>query len=237
MAMVERSVCPPSLKISIKTIELICVRCKSLPAGPPHPRIAGGGQFCRCGTNPSHRAAEGRRAGPPCHPGPAAVPALSIIQNGPDSFEGRKLGVLVSDGSDAALLDALTAAVEANGALIEIVAPKVGGFTTSDGKVRPAKQKVNGGPSVLYDAVAILISDDGARLLTSEATARDFVADAFAHAKFIAYVGSATPLLDKAAVVPDDGCMLPAKPDDAAAFIAACGQLRFWTREASVHSV
>jgi catalase len=90
---------------------------------------------------------------------------------------------------------------------------------------------------VLYDAVAVLISADAAPLFAIDKPSKDFVSDAFAHAKFIAYVGSATPLLDKAALVPDDGCMLPAKPDDAAAFIAACGQLRFWTREASVHSV
>ena len=35
-------------------------------------------------------------------------PALSIVANGPESFAGRKLGVLVTDGSDAAMLDALT---------------------------------------------------------------------------------------------------------------------------------
>ena len=29
-------------------------------------------------------------------------PALSIVQNGPKRFEGRKLGILVSDGTDAA---------------------------------------------------------------------------------------------------------------------------------------
>ena len=31
-------------------------------------------------------------------------PALSIIKNGPKRFEGRKLGILVTDGVDAALL-------------------------------------------------------------------------------------------------------------------------------------
>ena len=31
-------------------------------------------------------------------------PALSIIKNGPNRFEGRKLGILVTDGADAALL-------------------------------------------------------------------------------------------------------------------------------------
>jgi catalase len=164
-------------------------------------------------------------------------PALSIIQNGPQSFEGRKLGILVTDGADAPLLDALTSAVESRGGLVELIAPKVGGFTTSDGKVRPAKQKINGGPSVLYDAVVILISDDGAVLLTAESTARDFVTDAFAHAKFIGYAEPAKPLLDRSGVAPDDGCFLLSTPDDIAGFLDACGELRFWQREASVHSI
>ncbi len=42
-------------------------------------------------------------------------PALSIVENGPDRFEGRKLGILVSDGSDAGLLDALKGALDKAG--------------------------------------------------------------------------------------------------------------------------
>jgi len=48
---------------------------------------------------------------------------LSIIRNGPQSFAGRKIGVLVSDGVDAELLGALKAAAEAEGAMVELVAP------------------------------------------------------------------------------------------------------------------
>jgi catalase len=164
-------------------------------------------------------------------------PALSIIQNGPKSFKGRKLGVLVSDGTDAKLLGALQAAAESRGAVIELIAPTVGGFKTSDGNTRPAKQKVNGGPSVLYDAVAILVSAAGANLLSSEATARDFVADAFAHAKFIAYVDTAKPLLDKAGINLDTGCERLSGPSDADRFFDRCEELRFWDREANVHAI
>src|SRR5580698_4843616 len=39
-----------------------------------------------------------------------ASPALSIIGNGPKRFEGRKLGILVTDGTNAAILKALKAA-------------------------------------------------------------------------------------------------------------------------------
>ena len=58
---------------------------------------------------------------------------LSIVQNGPQRFEGRKLGILVSDGADATLLKAIKAALAKEGATFEIIAPKVGGAKASDG--------------------------------------------------------------------------------------------------------
>jgi catalase len=164
-------------------------------------------------------------------------PALSIVKNGPDSFKGRKLGVLATDGTDAKLLAALENAAKDEGALVELIAPTVAGITDSDGQRHPAQQKVNGGPSVLYDAVAILASPEGATLLAGEATAKDFVSDAFAHAKFIAYAETAKPLLDKAGIAFDDGVIAISSAEDAAAFIAQCRQLRLWHREPQVHAV
>ena len=90
-------------------------------------------------------------------------PALSILANGPESFAGRKIGVLVTDGADAAKLADLRSAAEAEGVTVELVAPTVGGIETSDGSRVPAGQKIDGGPSVLYDAVVVLVSQDGAR--------------------------------------------------------------------------
>jgi catalase len=167
-----------------------------------------------------------------------ASPALSIIRNGPKDFKGRKLGVLVTEGVDATLLSALHKAVEGEGAVIEIVAPTVGGVTASDGSRIAAKQKINGGPSVLYDAVAVIPSAEGAALLAREATAKDFVSDAFAHAKFIAYSEAAKPLFEKAGVMEmDGGCVALKSAADAKGFVEACRKLRFWEREAKVHAV
>ena len=166
-------------------------------------------------------------------------PALSIIANGPKRFEGRKLGILVTDGVDMKLLGALQEAVEEAGGIVELVAPKVGGVVCSDGMLMPAKQKINGGPSVLYDAVAILPSAEGAALLAQEATAKDFINDAFAHAKFIAYGPDALPLFDKVNLTAemDEGFVALQTQSDAKAFIKTCGELRFWAREKNVHAV
>ena len=71
----------------------------------------------------------------------AGSPALSILANGPDSFAGRKLGILVTDGVDAAKLAELTEAAEQANVNVELIAPAVGGIEASDGqRVRPARR-------------------------------------------------------------------------------------------------
>jgi catalase len=121
--------------------------------------------------------------------------------------------------------------------VLKLVAPMVGGVEASDGSWIVADEKINGGPSVVFDAVAVLLSDAGAKLLADEATARDFVADAFAHCKFIAHTAAAMPLLQKAGVAPDAGVVELKAARDAANFVKACGELRFWGREAKVKRV
>lgn len=163
-------------------------------------------------------------------------PSLSIVRKGPNSFEGRKLGILVTDGVNAAILNALKRALTKEGATFEIIAPKVGGVKASDGNVVPADQMIDGGPSVLYDAVALLPAEEAVEDLLMEATARDFVADAFAHCKFIGYADPVVPLFAKAGIPEslDEGCIALSSAKDVAGFVGVLGQLRFWAREPSV---
>ena len=97
----------------------------------------------------------------------------------------------------------------------------------------PAHQKVDGGPSVLYDAVVLLLSADGAATLAAEPTAKDFVSDAHAHCKFVAYTAAAQPLLDAAGVAAelDDGYVLLDGKKGVQRFIKQCRSLRHWDRE------
>lgn len=163
-------------------------------------------------------------------------PALSIVENGPKRFEGRKLGVLVTDGVDAKLLKKLKTAIEKEKALLELIAPKVGGVTASDGSRIEAHHMIDGGPSVLFDAVAVLASPAGIEDLEKEATARDFVADAFQHCKFIGYDESAFPLLVKAGIANDldEGTILLPGDEGLAAFVSELGKLRVWGREPGI---
>jgi catalase len=165
--------------------------------------------------------------------------ALSILKNGPQSFKGRKLGILVTDGADIAIFNALKQAVKNEGAAFEVIAPAVGGVQASDGSWIDANQKIDGGPSVLYDAVALVVSDSGVQALAQEPPARDFVSDAFVHAKFIGYTQAALPLFDRAGIRQnlDAACIRLDKPAAAADFLKACRVLRFWERESKASTV
>jgi catalase len=165
-------------------------------------------------------------------------PALSIVSRGPRSFAGRKLGVLVTNGADAETLAALRAAASSEGVTVEVIAPTAGGVDISDGTRVRAGQQVDGAPSVLYDAVAIIAESGGARALAARPAARDFVTDAVAHCKFIGYTSGASVLLEASGLPAD-----PAGTDEgfvslsglsgqsAAEFIARCRHLRHWHRE------
>ncbi len=159
--------------------------------------------------------------------------ALSIALNPPKTFAGRKVGALVTNGVDRKLIEALKQALETEGAMLEIVAPTVGGVEASDGTLIEADQKIGGGPSVLYDAIAVLPSEDGAGVLLTNASAKDFVSDAYGHLKFIAYVKAATPLFEKAGIPGkmDDGFVELTSPKSTAQFVALCRKLRLWQRE------
>jgi catalase len=160
-------------------------------------------------------------------------PALSILANPPDSFAGRKLGVLVSDGADAEILAALRAAAAEEEANVELVAPAIGGIEASDGERVPGDQTIDGGPSVLYDAVVLLVSEAGAAKLAGDPAARDFITDAFAHCKLIGYVDAAQGLFDATGLsaMIDDGFVLLDTADDAPGFLERCRALRTWARE------
>jgi catalase len=72
--------------------------------------------------------------------------------------------------------------------------------------------------------------------LVNEAAARDFVADAFQHCKFIGYDQSALPLLEKAGIADalDEGILALPGEEGLSAFVKELGKLRVWSREPSV---
>jgi len=161
-------------------------------------------------------------------------PALSIIAKAPKTLDGRKVGVLVTDGSDGALVQALKAAVEKAGAQLQIVAPKIGGAKLKGGVKLAADHQLAGAPSIVFDAVVVAPSPEGAAALESDAAAIDWIRDAFGHLKVIGAVDAASPLLQRAGVEPDAGVVTLQGPKDMAAFVTAAKNGRVWDREPKV---
>lgn len=162
-----------------------------------------------------------------------ASPALQIIGKMKDTLLGRAVGLLVHDGSDAATVKALRKAIEAAGARVKIVAPRIGGVRLSDGKRLAADGQLAGTPSVLFDAVALVLSDGAGKRLAKEAAAVDFVRDAFGHLKAIAADAGAQAVLKAAGIGKDAGVLGAA---DTAGFIKAA-KIRQWTREAKLRTL
>ncbi len=161
-------------------------------------------------------------------------PALSILKNGPDSFAGRRVGALVSDGADAKTLRAVKRALKSEGAQLMLVGPTRQGVSDSEGNALAIAEIVDGGPSVLFDAIAVVLTTDGAASMAAMPAARDFVADAHAHCKFIACGPNAETLLEAAGLdesMRDEGYIeLADTRRSADAFVATCRRLRFWDR-------
>lgn len=160
-------------------------------------------------------------------------PALQTIGKMKDTLEGRMLGVLVGEGSDRAAIDKLVKAVAKEGAAHKIVALRVGEVVLSDQSGLRVDGQLAGTPSVVFDAVALILSDKGAAALCSEAAAIDFVRDAFGHLKAICFDSGGQVLLDKAGVAKDDGIV---SVRDIPRFLMAA-KTRQWYREKSVRSV
>jgi len=161
-------------------------------------------------------------------------PAVRLIGKYPDSLKGRKVGVLVTDGADGAVVKAVQDAAKAAGAAVEIIAPKRGGAKLKDGSMLKADHQLAGAPSVVFDAVALVLSADGCQQLLTEGAAVDFAKDAFGHLKAIGHTPEAQPLLDKAGVEADAGVVDLSNGADALIKPAATRQ---WDREPKVRTL
>ena len=159
--------------------------------------------------------------------------ALALMGKMKPTLEGRCVALLVNEGSDAATIAALKTALLAAGARVKLVAPKVGGVPLSDGSHLAADGQLAGTPSVLFDAVALVLSAPGAKALFNDAAALEFVRDAFGHLKAIALDDGGAALFKKAGLTADAAVV---KATDVGAFINAA-KTRQWTREASVRQL
>ncbi len=159
----------------------------------------------------------------------ALSPALRLYGKYAPTLKGRKIGVLLAAGFDDKLKDALVAAIAKEGAAAALISVKVGGAEDSAGLKHPADMALSGGPSVMFDAVAILAGPAGDKTLTSNPDAVSFLMDANRHLKAIALSGVPS-LTAKAHVGGEVGVTEIGKSHDLGAFLEFARNGRVWER-------
>lgn len=155
--------------------------------------------------------------------------ALSIQKNWQKTLKGRVVGLLFSEGSDKLSIDQIKDEIEAKGGRVFLVAPKVGAMRLKGGTLK-ADGQLAGSPSVLFDAVAMVLMPDQVEKLMKDAAARTWVSDAHAHLKAIGYCPGSKALLDDCGIDPDEGIV----PNEQ---FAKAAPRRYWAREASLRDL
>lgn len=166
----------------------------------------------------------------------ASSPALSMANTAKDSIATRKIAFLIANGADAEELNTVKEALEAAGAVVDVIAPRVGKIPLSNAEIE-AKHSFLTASSVLFDAVFIPGGKSSIEALKAEPDALLFVNEAFRHCKAIALSGGAKNFLAATALAnaKEDPGLIVQKGNLGAfaeSFIKAISQHRVWEREA-----
>ena len=156
--------------------------------------------------------------------------SLSILKSQKQSFAGRKLGVVASRDFDKDKVKNLKDFAAEHEFQIEWISDKIENDGSADGI--QFQQALAGAPSVLYDAVYLMISADQRDTFRQIPMMKDFLNDALLHKKFIALDKSAEPLLELAGETkPPAGVFVIQQPDDFKKFHSSLAKLRCWDRK------
>lgn len=160
--------------------------------------------------------------------------ALSIFKNSPQTFKSRKLGLFVTDGVEKKLIDGLKKALKDEGGNLALIAPQVGGIKTKEGELIEADEFIDGAPSVLFDAVALIVGRGEVDKLKQNPHLKGFVSDAYAHHKFIGHCSYSKQLLSHflgGEKMLDEATVEISDADGCKSFMGHCTKLRFWERK------
>ncbi|MEO6951069.1 MAG: catalase [Polyangia bacterium] len=169
-------------------------------------------------------------------------PTLSLLKKANPTLRGRKVGVLVADGSDEKLVAQLRERIEKEGGTLAVIAPKVGGWKPkgrggkAGSKRQPADMALVSSPSIFFDAVALVLDKELAEILAEDAGAVEWVRNAFAHCKVIGHTVGSAPLLAEAGVDPDEGIVSLEGAKGVGSFVNTAKKQRIWDREPQLHA-
>lgn len=165
-------------------------------------------------------------------------PPLSLMARpGEGGIASRAVAVLVADGVEEASVWPLVNTLVAEGAVVRLVGPRIGGQQGAGGTVLDADASLENHPGFLFDAVAVPQGPQAIAQLALEPKAREFLQDQFLHCKTILASRDAEPLLRKAGIMAEDeaaaGMILRDQIDDAAvqSFVQGIARHRHFERE------
>jgi catalase len=161
-------------------------------------------------------------------------PALSLLGKAQPTLEGRKIGVLVSEGYELAILDQLLASAEAEGAVVELIGPHIGEVKSNSRVAITPNHAIAAAPSVLFDTVVIAVSETEIDTLKKQAAVLNFIRDAYAHLKVIGWTAASTPLLEIAGINIDDGVVEVDTSEGTIAYLDVAKKGRIWPRAAAI---
>lgn len=156
--------------------------------------------------------------------------ALSMEKQPPKGIRNRQVAILVADGVDAAQVQQIQAALEAEGAKGTVLGQRLGDF---DGVEAP--KTISNSDMVLFDAL-IIPGGAHAAALAEDGDVHAYIASAYKHGKPIAAYGegadvlNASDLTDKLREAGADLGILTAESPAMADFVGALAQHRFWGR-------
>lgn len=169
--------------------------------------------------------------------------ALSMKNTIKNTIKSRKIAFLAADGVKSTLA-AVKAALEAEGAIVEVIAPHLGTIAADNGQKIPVDQSYLTAASVLFDAVYVPGGSKSIDAVALEANAIHFLNQSFKHCKAIAadpdamkvlnatYFGDKLPKAFSDEEVLKEGITIQADAEKLSRqFIKAISQHRFWERE------
>jgi catalase len=157
--------------------------------------------------------------------------ALSMKNTAKDSIATRKIAFLAADGVDGESLNAMKKALEPKGAVIKIIAPKLGTIKSAQGETIKVDESFLTAASVLIDAVFVPNGKKSITQLVAEPDAIHFVNEAYKHCKAIAIGNDGIEFLKASYIDPtvkDEGLIIE---KNANVFVKAIAQHRVWERE------
>ncbi|WP_224369318.1 catalase [Hyalangium versicolor] len=125
-------------------------------------------------------------------------PALSMENTAKDSIRSRKIAALVADGFSSKELAQVKRALEASGAIVEVVGPTLSPVKSAEGTEEVPVKTFLTTHSVLFDAIYVPGGEKSVVALGMLPDAVDFVREAYKHCKALGFSGEGTQLIDAA---------------------------------------